>query len=481
MDQSPGYATTSAPKKKKKRITIVMDPCVNNIVNDIYFNKQATGNLANPSAIEAPSQNAEAKGTNTECESGVDGKVSVSQSPICPPAHAKSKSRKQGTNTECESGVDGKVSVLQSPIYPPAHAKSKSLKPKRRNIRRCLLKNDVQSKTREGASRLGLTQSVMETEGTNSHTCLVDAMDPCVNNKPSAIKEPSQNADAEGTNTECASGVGRKQRRHIRRRLLKNDIESKTREGGSRPVLNQSVMETEGTNRHTCIIDAMDPCVNNKPLAIKEPSQNAEAEGTNTECEAGVGRKRKCPTVSKHLLRNDATSKTRKGGSRLILNQSVLETEGTNRRTCLVDAICGIIPVNEVKNSVRRSIIMAMPSQGDTSISHANNALASHGMVLNRASKRYMREGGAPFHLLQEQKCRLVIQIKLTNHDNQTMCHFVSWDGHTIHDSPYNSKVNDTFDRASKKGSDNVFEKMYRRDFKNWQITNVYDLLDLNP
>ena len=124
---------------------------------------------------------------------------------------------------------------------------------------------------------------------------------------------------------------------------------------------------------------------------------------------------------------------------------------------------------------------MAMPSQWDTSISHANNALASHGMVLNRASVRYRREGGAPFHLLQERKCRLVIQIKLTNHDNQKMCHFVSWDGHTIHDSPHNSKVNDTFDRASKKGSDNVFEKMYRRDFKNWQITNVYDLLDLNP
>ena len=60
-----------------------------------------------------------------------------------------------------------------------------------------------------------------------------------------------------------------------------------------------------------------------------------------------------------------------------------------------------------------------MPSQGDTSISHANNALASHGMVLNRAYKKYIREGGAPFHLLQEWKCRLVIQIKLINHDHQ--------------------------------------------------------------
>ena len=80
-----------------------MDPCVNNIVNDIYFSKHRSGNLANPPSIEEPSQNAEAKGTNTECESGVDGKVYVLQSLIYPPAHAKSKSCKQGTNTECES------------------------------------------------------------------------------------------------------------------------------------------------------------------------------------------------------------------------------------------------------------------------------------------------------------------------------------------------------------------------------------------
>ncbi len=139
MDQSPGCATTSAPKKKKKRITIVMDPCVINIVNDIYFNKQASGNLANLPAIEEPSQNAEAKGTNTECESGVDGQVSVSQSPINPPAHAKSKSHNRcsenmeaegtdnvclssteepaqtaeakGTNTECDGEVGGQGPV----------------------------------------------------------------------------------------------------------------------------------------------------------------------------------------------------------------------------------------------------------------------------------------------------------------------------------------------------------------------------------
>ena len=53
------------------------------------------------------------------------------------------------------------------------------------------------------------------------------------------------------------------------------------------------------------------------------------------------------------------------------------------------------------------------------------------------------------------------------------MSHFVSWDDHTVHDSPYNNKMNVTFNRASKKGSYNVFEKMYQRELKNWEITNV--------
>jgi len=82
---------------------LVMDPCANKIVKDIYFSKStalvesnptnlARGNLAKPSAIEEPSQRADFKGTNTECEYGVDGQVSVLQSPIHPPAHASHQS-----------------------------------------------------------------------------------------------------------------------------------------------------------------------------------------------------------------------------------------------------------------------------------------------------------------------------------------------------------------------------------------------------
>ena len=103
------------------------------------------------SSIEEPSQNAKAKGTNTKCEAGFDEQLSVSQSPIRPPAHTKSKSREK----------------------------------KRRKISKNLLKNDAESKRRKGGSRL--------VSGNLAN--------------PSAIEEPSQNAEAKGTNTEYESGV----------------------------------------------------------------------------------------------------------------------------------------------------------------------------------------------------------------------------------------------------------------------------------
>ena len=62
----------------------------------------------------------------------------------------------KGNNTECEAGVDEQVSVSQSPIRPPAHAKSKGRKKKRPTISQHLRENDAESKTRKGGSRLVL-------------------------------------------------------------------------------------------------------------------------------------------------------------------------------------------------------------------------------------------------------------------------------------------------------------------------------------
>ena len=91
----------------------------------------------------------------------------------------------------------------------------------------------------------------------------------------------------------------------------------------------------------------------------------------------------------------------------------------------------------------------------------ANHALSLFGMTLERVSERFNKEGGYPFHILKEHYCRLIINIKLTNHSKQTMSHFVAWDGKVIHDRPHESRVNNTSDRADFQGSKLVFGKLY--------------------
>ena len=167
----------------------------------------------------------------------------------------------------------------------------------------------------------------------------------------------------------------------------------------------------------------------------------------------------------------------KKGGSRLVLNQSVINPTSSNNRTCLLDAISALLPSNENKEVLCSELGSLMPRSGDTAISCANEALKGHGMILRVVSKEYHKKGGAAFHLMQERQCRLVINIKLTNRKKQVMSHFISWDGKIIYDQPQMSVVNDTYDQAREKGSKNVFEKLYKKtDFLSWQITGIYRL-----
>ena len=126
----------------------------------------------------------------------------------------------------------------------------------------------------------------------------------------------------------------------------------------------QSDMETEGMNRPTCVVDAI--CGIIPANEIKNSGQRSIIVAGSlihpTAHAKSTSRKKKHCKISQHLRENDSEPKTRKGGSRLVLNKSDMETEGANRHTCLVDAICGIIPTNEVKNLVQRSIIIEMPS-----------------------------------------------------------------------------------------------------------------------
>ena len=82
-----------------------------------------------------------------------------------------------------------------------------------------------------------------------------------------------------------------------------------------------------------------------------------------------------------------------------------------------------------------------MPMEGDTLILDISDALAAHGLELKSFSASSHKKGGAPFYLLQEVGWRLIINIKLTDQQYQTMSHFIEWDGEMIRDHPKNIMI----------------------------------------
>ena len=182
---------------------------------------------------------------------------------------------------------------------------------------------------------------------------------------------------------------------------------------------------------------------------------------------------------SRHRDARKARAKAYEGGSRLVVNSKTGVRE-KNERTCLCEAIVAILPSNKNKELVKLVVTASMPIMGDTSIMRVEGALASHGLILNRVNAKYIKKNGAPYNLLQERKCRLVIGIKLTSLDGRPMNHFVGWDGTVIYDQPFASVVNEFRDRSSTEMSNAVFEKLYEKTaFRDWQVTAVYELVEL--
>jgi len=184
-------------------------------------------------------------------------------------------------------------------------------------------------------------------------------------------------------------------------------------------------------------------------------------------------RKRKNRASRKHG--NDA--KRKKGGARLILNKTEAILSGPNTRTCLLDSVTALLP-DETKEQVHATMVTAMPAEGDTSVADLANALSVHGLSLVPVSGEYRKKGGIEFNLLQERgPCKLVINLRLTDLDGDPMSHFVAFDGECIHDRPYISKVNNTYDRTNPEKSKLAFAKLFKKtEFQSWQITSVYRL-----
>ena len=112
--------------------------------------------------------------------------------------------------------------------------------------------------------------------------------------------------------------------------------------------------------------------------------------------------------------------------------------------------------------------------EGDTSIFHIANILSDHGLSLERISGKYNRKGEASCHLLKENYCKLIVNIRLTDLKGNILSHFVAWNGKDIIDHPNSSKMNDTTDRTNPEKNRLAFAKLFPRIFLLLQITSVY-------
>lgn len=226
-----------------------------------------------------------------------------------------------------------------------------------------------------------------------------------------------------------------------------------------------------------------------------ETTRNQELRGSGGYLHQGIPKankngskrkgRRKKPVTPKHLFANSKKASLVEGGSVEVftsichnLNASGLRL---NNRTCLGDSICALLHA-ELKTPFSSRFFSLMPPEGDSSVSLANSVLAFYRMRLYRASANYNRTGGYPYHILNDCRHKLVINIRLGQSSRSDIyaSHFIAWDGprKTLWDTPNNFiAVNQNSDTASAEDSKAVFETLYQKPkFTWWQITQVYKL-----
>ena len=190
-------------------------------------------------------------------------------------------------------------------------------------------------------------------------------------------------------------------------------------------------------------------------------------------------RKRYETQCSHDERRKVAIAKEVDGGSRLIKNTKS-SSGNANTRTCLMDSIASIVPPTTNKNELIAALASSMPSEGDTKVEKMGYALAGSDLGLKQVNSKFLRKGGAPYHLFKENDCRIIIRLRLTDRMDRNIWHFVAWDGDVIFDYPYSNKINMRRDRASPEASNLAFGRLYpETEFENWQVTRVYELVEL--
>ena len=110
--------------------------------------------------------------------------------------------------------------------------------------------------------------------------------------------------------------------------------------------------------------------------------------------------------------------------------------------------------------------------------------LAPLGIQFQRVTGCYLQKGGAPLNFFKKnknKKCKLLINLRLTDLKGRRWGHCVAFDGSVVYDKPLCAKVNQSWDRATKKSCDSVFRSLFpKKDFFSWQITGVVELVTNN-
>ena len=162
----------------------------------------------------------------------------------------------------------------------------------------------------------------------------------------------------------------------------------------------------------------------------------------------------------------------------LDLQQTAAETDN---RLCLPEVVCSLINDDQLKCIAFNDMVMMKPTDGDIQVMHANKALSTHRLVLQRRNSSFLsgKTGGYVYNLLQKRCCKYVVCLKLQT-SRGIACNSVGWDGTTSWDQPHKVLVNRTRDRSSIIGARNVFHKLYpKKYFQEWRVFQVFELVEL--
>ena len=132
---------------------------------------------------------------------------------------------------------------------------------------------------------------------------------------------------------------------------------------------------------------------------------------------------------------------------------------------------------------MRVIFIVAMPSEGDTSVMTLYQMLASHGLHLKWVYQRFCKEpGGFVFNALQLQQCQMVLVLDVTLPKGLGVAHHcVAWDGRTVWDCPHKIIVNNSSDRRTVESTRTVFKKLYpKKHYEKWNVVQAFAIAKLS-